>query len=123
MLLTIDSLSPAALAVNFGGKFLSQSDPHRITLLVQYLFYGIVVWITFRAELTSELSIQIKKTPFHDLQAGTGQFVHALVWIFCYCFYLFAHALGQLGGSIAELPNSSKTADEAVIEVNIICNL
>ena len=59
---------PAALAVNFGGKFLSQSDPHRITLLVQYLFYGIVVWITFRAELTSELSIKIKKDPFHDLQ-------------------------------------------------------
>ena len=63
---------PAALAVNLGGKFLSQGDPHRITLLVQYLFYGIVVWITFRAELTSELSIKIKKDPFHDLQEIVG---------------------------------------------------
>ena len=54
----------ASLATTFGGIFQSRNDPHRSTLFVQYFCFGIVVWITYRASLTSQLSVNIKHAPF-----------------------------------------------------------
>ena len=63
---------PSVLAVTFGGKFIGRNESHRLTLLTQTICYGIVIWITFRAELTSELSVKISKVPFGSLEGILG---------------------------------------------------
>ena len=56
--------------IYFGGK----PSPSNISFLQSYKFLvfvsllgGVVVWISYRAFLTSELSVEVKRYPFHDL--------------------------------------------------------
>ena len=61
----------ATLASNFGGNYMK--SPHsgiqKVTIFVYHFFHGIIVWILFRASLTSELSSLSYENPFHDLES------------------------------------------------------
>ena len=61
----------ATLASNFGGNFLKnqESGVQKVTIFVYHFFHGIIIWIFFRATLTSELSSLKLKKPFHDLES------------------------------------------------------
>ncbi len=57
---------------NFGGKPTESKIKHTNsykTLIFSTLLCGLVVWISYRAFLISELSIKYKKYPFHDLES------------------------------------------------------
>ena len=59
-----------ALMVNFGGKPAKPSNnwPERI-LLVTCMLVGTLVWIEFRANITSNLAVRIRKKPFDSLES------------------------------------------------------
>ena len=64
----------ATLASNFGGNFIKSQNSgasilQKVTIFVYHFFHGIIIWILFRASLTSELSSLSYKKPFHDLES------------------------------------------------------
>ena len=58
--------------INFGGKPLTSNINHTNnykTIMFSALLSGLVIWISYRASLTSELSVVFKKYPFNDLDS------------------------------------------------------
>ena len=61
-----------AFTANFGGKKLDYKVGHITsykTLLFSVLLDGVVFWISYRAFLFTELSTQLSKYPFYDLDS------------------------------------------------------
>ena len=59
---------------NFGGKVHTSSIDHKNsykTFIFSSLIGGVVVWSYYRSFLVSELSIELKKYPFTDLNSLT----------------------------------------------------
>ena len=56
---------------NFGGKPSKPPDksnaPQRI-LVFTYLLAGSIMWMSYRASMTSELSVQHKTMPFNNIE-------------------------------------------------------
>ena len=57
---------------NFGGR----PFPLKIDILNSYkslvftsLLGGVIIWIFYRGQLTSKLSVKLKKYPFNDLES------------------------------------------------------
>ena len=57
---------------NFGGKpaKIGGNNSHQMMVFV-CLLSGSVIWIGYRASITSELSITVNKLPFNDLESLT----------------------------------------------------
>ena len=57
---------------NFGGKPKKSQTDHLIsykTILFAFFLDGMIIWICYRAFLTSELSSKLIKYPFNDLNS------------------------------------------------------
>ena len=69
---SVISLLWTSLIANFGGApsstKIDNKQSYRLTIFVS-LCCGIVIWISYQARLTSELSIIDKKYPFKDLES------------------------------------------------------
>lgn len=55
----------ASIAINFGGNFLSKISQRRLILV--YFFNGIIIWISYRAQITAGFNQKILKMPFRNL--------------------------------------------------------
>jgi len=57
---------------NFGGRYfplkIDMPNSYR-SLVFTSLLGGVVIWMFYRGQLTSKLSINLKKYPFNDLES------------------------------------------------------
>ena len=84
-----------AFKANFGGKpsSIHQSSSYKISIF-SCLLVGSIVWIAYRAEIISQLSVLKVKMPFDNLEdlskSNYRQVQHSGSFLFlCYCQYFF----------------------------------
>lgn len=60
-----------SIMVNFGGQpsptIIDNFNSHK-SLVITSLFGGLIIWASYNAQLTSRLSVDMKKYPFNDLE-------------------------------------------------------
>ena len=84
-----------AFKANFGGKpsSIHQNSSYKISIF-SCLLVGSIVWIAYRAEIISQLSVLKVKMPFDNLEdlskSNYRQVQHSGSFLFlCYCQYFF----------------------------------
>ena len=82
-----------AFKANFGGKpsSIHQSSSFKISIFY-CLLVGSIVWIAYRAEIISQLSVLKVKKPFdslEDLSKSNYRQVKNFCYFLCYCQYFF----------------------------------
>ena len=59
-----------SVMVNFGGQpsptIIDNFNSYK-SVIITSLFGGLVIWASYNAQLTSRLSVDVKKYPFNDL--------------------------------------------------------